>query len=644
MDIETIDGEVSELRKEALPTFLRAETFLIDDAERADGADERVYTFPFSSETVVERYFGDEVLSHDPKCIDLSRLQDGAPMLWNHNHDALIGVVERAWVDGKRGYVQVRFGTSPQAEQVLADVRAKVIRNVSVGYRILEVNESQSKGRVRYTATRWRPSEISLVSVPADPTVGLGRSEGGEETRRDVPVLGATRKENQTMTEVATPVVDQTAVRADAAIAERSRIAAINALGARFEQADLARTLIDGGRSLEEARTAFLEAIGSRAQPVAVVEGASNLALTEREQRAYSFVRAIRAQITGNWNDAGFERECSDAIAQRTGRESAGFFMPMNIRLDPTLDADHIRATYAVGAAGTGGNLVATDLMAGSFIELLRNRARVVQLGARMMSGLVGNVAIPRQATGATAYWVAEAGDVTQSEATFDQVTLTPKTLGARSQMTRQMMMQGTPDIEALARADLATTLALAIDLAAISGTGASNQPRGILNTSGIGSVVGGTNGAALTIDHLIDLETAVANANADDGSLAYLTNSKAVGALKKLKSTTGEYLWSNIPGAGRGPTPGEINGYPVARSNQVSSTGTKGSSGAVCSSLIYGNWSELLIGEWGVLEILANPFGSAFNSGGVDIRAMQSVDLAVRHAASFSAMTDALT
>ena len=157
--------------------------------------------------------------------------------------------------------------------------------------------------------------------------------------------------------------------------------------------------------------------------------------------------------------------------------------------------------------------------------------------------------------------------------------------------------------------------------------------------------MVGGTNGAAITLDHLIDLETAIAHANADVDSMAYLANAKTVGALKKLKSTTGQYLWTNLPNGARSATPGEVNGYPVARTNQARSTLTKGTASGVCSEIYMGNWSELLIGEWGTLEIMPNPYDATlFKQGGVLLRAMQSVDIAVRHGASFAVMSDALT
>jgi HK97 family phage major capsid protein len=326
------------------------------------------------------------------------------------------------------------------------------------------------------------------------------------------------------------------------------------------------------------------------------------------------------------------------------GKSSDGFFMPTNIQFAREMNYGE-RAQYAAGAPATGGTLVASNLMAGSFIEVLRNKARVMGLGATVLSGLVGNVDIPRQTSATGWYWVGEGGTLTESEATFDKVSMSIKHIGTYSAITRQMLMQSTPDIEMLVRADLIAQIALGLDAAALYGTGSgANMPLGIANQSGVSSVAGGVNGAQLTIDHLIDLETNLANANAAEDNLAYLTSAKAIGWLKKAKATSGQYLWTNSPGGQRSNTPGEINGYQVARTNIARSNLTKGTA-TTCSEVYFGNWSELLIGEWGVLEIVPNPYDStAFKQGGILLRAMQSIDVQVRHAASFSIMSDALT
>jgi len=427
--------------------------------------------------------------------------------------------------------------------------------------------------------------------------------------------------------------------------AERARMTEIDALARKYDLSPELRTgLIQRGASIDQARLTAADVVLERAQKAgkAVVDfgDTNNPDLSTSEKSRYSMIRAINASLTGKWDGAGFELECSNEIAKRTGRvpkDSKAFFVPTNLR-----------TAYTVGTAGsgtTGGTLAATNLLDGSFIEVLRNKARVMQLGATVLSGLVGNVDIPRQTGQTSTFWVAEGVDTTESEATFDKVSLAMKSIGTYSLITRNMLMQATPDIDMIARADMLAAMALGIDLAALSGIGTGATPRGIANVSGIGSVIGGTNGAAVSIDNYIDLETAVTSANAPETNLAYLTNAKTIGSTKKLKSTTGQYLWTGSAVGAQSGTPGEINGYPVARSNQARSTLTKGTSSGVCSEIFFGAWSELLIGEWGVLEIVPNPYATeAYKSGGVLLRALQSIDIGVRHAASFSMMSDALT
>ena len=626
-----------------LPVLQRAATaqLSVDAASRME--------FSFSSETPVDRWFGSEVLSHDAGAADLSRLNDSAPLLWNHDPNQIIGVVESARIGtDKRGYATVRFGTSQRAQEILKDVEAGIIRNVSFGYRILDmVEEKKSKNPV-YTATRWLPLEVSCVSIPADPSIGLGRSDGVDE--RDVIVRTlADQKPVEEIpmsdVQVSAPAVDVSAVRAEAMTAERARISAIRSLGEKFQRDDLATSLIEGSRSLEEARAAFLEIAGARQVPVTGGAQSGSVDMSDTDANRYSIVRAINAACSGDWSKAGLEQEVSRSLAQKSGRDTNGFFMPLNLRMDT-------RAAYAVGATGTGGATVATDLLAASFIEVLRNKAMIMQMGPTMLSGLVGNVAIPRQISATTTYWVTEASAITQAEATFDQVTMTPKQLGARSQYSRLMLQQATPDIESIVRNDLARVMALGIDSAAINGTGASGQPRGILNTSSIGSVAMGTNGAALVnaatsgttgLDQIFLLERAVDVANALSGNMYYLTNAKVIAALKQLKSAQADYIWTTDRFNGTLGTAGNLNGSPCARSNQVPSNLVKGTSGAVCSALLYGDFSQLVIGMWGGLEILPNPYGSGYTAGSVDIRAMQTCDIAVRHPESFAAITDIL-
>ena len=189
-----------------------------------------------------------------------------------------------------------------------------------------------------------------------------------------------------------------------------------------------------------------------------------------------------------------------------------------------------------------------------------------------------------------------------------------------------------------LIRNDFVALLADAIDTAAINGSGSSNQPTGILNTSGIGSVAGGTNGASPTLDHLLDLKKEIAVDNAYVATCGFLTNAKVESVLGKLKDSQGQYFLSLY---GAELSRSQIAGRRFEVSNNVPSNLTKGS-GSNLSAVVYGNFSDLLIGLFGTLEILVNPY-TDFAKGTTGIRALQSIDIAVRHAESFAAMQDAI-
>ncbi len=420
--------------------------------------------------------------------------------------------------------------------------------------------------------------------------------------------------------------VDVNAVTEKARKDESNRIREIQAIAEKHGLGDLSKEYVDSGRGVDEFRMAALEKIG-KAEPVTL---APEIGMSNEEVKNYSFVRAINAAVTGDWSKAGLEKRASEGMAQRLGKTPQGFFVPTDV----------LQRDLVTSSAAAGGDLVATNLLAGSFIDMLRNRMMVKQLGATILTGLTGDVAIPTQDGAATAYWVAEDTNITESALTVDQVEMSPETLGAWTNISRRLLNQSSPDIEALVRNDLQTVLALAIDLAAINGSGSSNQPTGILSTSGIGAVAGGTNGLAPAWSHIVDLETEVSTDNADVGKLAYLSNAKVRGVLKGVytNATYGEIpVWQ---GSGENQT---LNGYNAGVSNQVPSNLTKGSASGVCSAIIFGNWADLLIGFWSGLDLIVDPYTYS-SKGSVKLVALQDVDVAVRHAESFAAMQDALT
>jgi HK97 family phage major capsid protein/HK97 family phage prohead protease len=611
--------------------YKRSETTTFDEVE------ERTYQFPFSSEFPVERYFGSEVLSHEKGAADLDRLNDSAPLLFNHDPDRVIGVVERAYIDEKkrRGYTQVRFSRNEFAQEVLSDVKDGILRNVSFGYSIDKMEEREGGD---FVATSWRPYEVSVVSIPADPGVGIGRSLVDSETEQAAsaaPIPSVPAMENTA------PDLQQ--VRAEAAEAERSRIAGISALCSKHNFEDMGRQLIESGRSIDEARAAVLEKLG--AKPVETVKPVE---LEQRDHSDYQIADGIRAMCTGDWSSrgAGLVRELSQEVMRASGRTASSersFFVPFSALT---------RATYVTSAAANGGNIVATDLLDQDFIEALRDASPVMGLGVRTMTGLVGDVAIPRRSGVASTYYLStETTAITQSESTFDQVTLSPKNLASLSKYSRQTLIQGTPGIEGLVRTDLTDGILAALDSAILNGSGSSGQPTGIRNTSGIGSVAMGTNGAAIDMESIVDLETAITQDNAVVGNaMAYVTNAKVMGALKKLRAggssaTDGSFLFNaDLQAIGRGPTPLTLNGYPIATTNAVPSNLTKGS-GSNLSAVVAGDFSQCMVGFYGNgLEIVVGEDSDDFAKALTSVRGIVSFDVAVRHAESFASIEDVST
>ena len=571
-----------------------------------DQVEDRTYEFPFSSEFPVARYFGNEILSHEGESADLSRLNDGAPLLFNHNPERVIGVVERAYIDGnkRRGYARVRFSRNAFAQEILGDVKDGVLRNVSFGY---SIDKMEERGSGDYVATAWSPYEISVVSIPADNTVGIGRS------LVPTPDAASAAPSPDPLPPMENTAPDLAVVRAEAVEAERTRISSINALCTKHRMADLGQQLVESGRSIDEARAAVLDKLNVPQETVNM--SAAEIGLSAQESRRFSFLRAIN--YLANPTDrsareaAAFEIEASDAAAAKLGRQSRGITIPQDV----------LRRDLTVGTASAGGNLVATDLDAGSFIDLLRNASALDQAGATVLTGLTGNVAIPRQSGAATAYWVAESGAPTESQQTVDQVSLTPKTVAAFTDYSRRLMLQSSIDVENMIRNDLATVLALKIDLAGLYGTGSNSEPLGLKLTTGVGSedFAAGTP----TFAEVVALESDVATANALAGSPVYLMNAAMRGGLKTKAKDTGSGLFVMEGDL--------VNGYRGVMSNQVAS-----------GDLWFGNFADLIIGYFSGLDLMVDPYTHS-TSGTVRVVAMQDVDIAVRHPESFTRGNDTL-
>ena len=401
----------------------------------------------------------------------------------------------------------------------------------------------------------------------------------------------------------------------------------------RFDQIEAQlnelRETIEREVRLKSLESSFQDSLGRKTQDQ-VVQGDALIGMSERDLRHYSLLRAIRAAAEGDWSKAPLEREASEATAEKLGRSPQGFFVPP----DWLIWRGAFGREQRLSTTGGGTGLVETQFEGASFIDMLRARPVVSRAGARVMGDLVGKIEIPRQIGGATTYWIGEATDVTLSDLSTDKVTLDPKTVAAAVPITRSLIKQTSLDVERLVRDDLVQAIALAIDYAALHGDGAGNSPTGIASTTGVAVVSIGTDGGAPTWAHIVQLETEVAIDNADVGALAYITNPKVRGKLKTTEKASGtaQFIWE-------GDT---VNGYRAFVSTQVRSDLTKGT-GTNLSAIFFGNWNDLLIGNWGALDLVVDT-STYVKQGGLLLLAFQDVDIAVRHAESFSMILDAAT
>jgi len=575
----------------------------------------------FSSETPVRRYWGNEILDHSPGAANLSRFLDGAAVRDEHDGDQ-IGVVIAAEIGADRkGRATVRFSRNQRAEEVRRDIADGIRRNVSVAYKLqkMRLESTDAEGVDTYRAEAWEPVHLAFVADPADASVGVGRADGQEHG--DVEIVGdagtepaaepADEKETRKMStenQKPEPVPAAPAAPAAPAIDVKGAVRdamEILSIGERHGMRDEAKRHVEAGGSLDEFRALALRKLAEGLKPV---DPLPPLKVPEKDAKRYSLCRALNLLAQQKPLD-GLEREMSVEMAKRTGKQPEGFFVPMNLG----------NRALAAGTDNVGGYSVGTDVLAGSLIELLRNKQVCVAAGARVLSGLQGDVAIPTQSGGATAYWTAEVAETTDSTQGMGQVALTPHKLGATSMFSKQLLAQSSLDVEAFVREDIATVLAIAKDLAALAGSGAGGQPSGIITQCTAGAV---TFGGAATWADMCLFESTLAASNADVGSIAFVVSPSVRGKWKQIEqaTNTAAFLWS---------PDNTVNGYRALVTNQ-----------SLSHKVIFGNFADLILADWEGLDVVVDPYTrAAFHQVRVVMHML--TDVGIRHTASFVCSTD---
>lgn len=635
---------------------------------RAIDQEKRTVELAFSSEAEVERWYGVEILDHSAGSVVMDRMRNGAAGLVNHDWDDQVAVVESAEIGADRkGRCVLRFGRSARAQEIFQDVVDGIRRLVSVGYIVHDWRVDGERDGVEIVRiTRWEPYEVSIVSVPADTTVGVGRDAKPATAPEEKPIpaneTDNVRNNSANRTEPSTKgtamkekimrhngdliraevdeagnyvrtleVIEKAGAERSAGVdGERARSAEILALGDQFNEPALAAQYVRDGKTAGDFQRALLDKVNERAKkPLNDQARDADLGLTDAEADKFSILRVLRTLLpdasASDRKAAGFELEVCAAEAQRAqkeGRETRGIRIPNDIlrrALMPAARAGRAMNTGTGGAAAgdTGGYIVANTLLSGSFYDVLRNKTTIMRLGTNM-GGLVGNVDIPRKTAASQAYWLGEGQDAAETSFTLGQISLSPKTLAAYMDLTRRLLMQSTPDAEGLARLDLAAAMAQAMDYAGYYGSGTQYQPRGLKNYTGINGKDFAVNGQPSWVE-LVGMETEIAVDNADVDSMAYVGNARFRGHCKttqKFPSTpTGATIWE--PG-------NTVNGYRTEVTNQIAD-----------ADVFFGNFADFIIAMWGGLDIKLDPYALS-KSGGLRIVTFQDVDFQVRRVESF--------
>jgi HK97 family phage major capsid protein/HK97 family phage prohead protease len=607
----------------------------------------------FSSETPVKRWFGNEILDHNPKSVRTDFLNSGrAPLFMNHDTSSQpIGVIEKGSVEigkDKIGRLDARFGKTATAQDALTNVDDKILNNTSVGYQVHEMRfDGDRNGEEDYRVTDWEPHEVSVVGVPADRTVGVDRKTTTTGTNRQA-ANPQERQMDENTTAAGDPAATTTATRS--AVTDQARIEVtrheerqVNAMAMEeqrvktiqyFCQANniderIQRQFITSGQSIDKVGEDILAIVKKRGEQSG--QSAADLGLTDQETKRFSLCKAILAVRDKDWSKAGFEADCSRTIAAKLGRnpDPNKIYVPLEVQRSQSISQNALmrhansgmrgamdnQFTRAATVGGAAGALVETINL--SFIELLRNRTVAFRLGATVLSGLQGSVNIPRQTSAATASWLStETTSISETDQGFGQLSLSPHTVGGYTEMSRLLLLQSSPDIEGIVNADLAAIIGIAVDSAVISGPGTSGAPKGILNTTGVGT----GSIATTTLSTLTGIQGTVGAANVvpvRGGWAGNFTVSAGLRARNEFANTYSPIWYGSV-------WDGMMLGYPALASNQIPS-----------GDLFFGDWAQIVVAEWGVLEVEVNPYAN-FQEGIIGVRAMMTVDVGVRYPAAF--------
>ena len=339
---------------------------------------------------------------------------------------------------------------------------------------------------------------------------------------------------------------------------------------------------------------------------------------------AVTLTDAICASLGAETRGAGMAREASQEIARQRGKNPQGLYVSMGSRA--AAERRDVLTSGAQGTPPTGAPLIPTLVRGDLLIDFLRANLVLESLGATFLTGLVGNVSIPRTSQGTSVGWFAENAPIPDTSLGFDGVSLQVKHVGAITTYSRNMLLNATPDIDNLVKSDLMRALAVEMERAALAGSGDGIVPRGILNTSGVRSIPMGGN---LTWPGVLALPAAVGGANVPMNRPGFVADAKFMAkamATQAVPGVASQFIMAE---------PGELAGYKFALTNQIPEVSGAG-------TLIFGAWENLVVGVWDALDLTTNPWAEdAYRRGNVQVRIIGDMDVAVRYPEAFAFASD---
>jgi HK97 family phage major capsid protein len=579
---------------------------------------ERTVSLSFSSEYPLLRTVDGigtfyEVLGHDASEVDLAALNETGPLLWMHDKAAMIGGVVRAWIgDDKKGRAEVAFSGDEFAMRKLADVKDGILRAVSVGAEVLTYRNVGQDGDIPVLrAVKWRPREISLVSIPADANVGVGREYKVKEKVFTMP-----QEVNAPDIEVLQREADKRALARLDGI--QSATTTLTKRGFVVSE-ELSRKALNEGWSGDKLTLEVLRSAPEVAsKPIIGADSAVLDEMRKAEKREFFISRALASYLTKRRVE-GFEGEVMQEITKRTGQmiPETGILVPHSALSTRSLLA---------GSFSAGGATVPVQM--GPMIDKLDAMPVLERAGATVFRGVSGPLVFPRQTTAATAHWVAEAVEVAKSTPGTDDMTLTPHGISAYVEASRQLMLSSAIDVEGWIRREINKRISLGIDRGALVSDGSAGTPMGAfalnVSTSGINPV---TFGAAPTWAKIVEFEGAVEADDALMGNLAWITTAPVKARWKSVSRDTGSgvYLANG----------NEANGYPIFVTSQLASSSFN-------NRVLFGDFSQLYIALFGALELLVDSSAALQRRGLVGITGLAMADVGFAHTESFAVSTDA--